>query len=29
LSRFPRLKKNDLYLSGHGYAGVYITKVAK
>ncbi len=29
LARFPSYKKNDLYLTGHGYAGVYIANIAK
>jgi len=28
-ARFPTQKKNDLYLAGHGYAGVLAPKLAK
>jgi serine carboxypeptidase-like clade II len=28
-ARFPTYRKNDLYLSGHGYAAVYQAKLAK
>lgn len=28
-ARFPAYRKNDLYLSGHGYAAVYNVKLAK
>lgn len=27
--RFPTQKKNDLYLAGHGYAGILVPKLAK
>lgn len=29
LARFPSYRKNDLYLTGHGYAAVYIANMAK
>jgi serine carboxypeptidase-like clade 2 len=29
LARFPSYRKNDMYLTGHGYAAVYITYTAK
>jgi carboxypeptidase C (cathepsin A) len=28
-SRFPSYKKNDLYLTGHGFGGVHIAYLAK
>lgn len=28
-ARFPTQKKNDLYLAGHGYAGILVPKLAK
>lgn len=28
-ARFPTQKKNDLYLAGHGYAGILAPKLAK
>ena len=28
-ARFPAYRKSDLYLTGHGYAAVYIAKLAK
>ena len=29
LARFPKFKKNELYLTGHGYAGVYVTYLSR
>jgi len=29
LARFPSYKKNLVYLSGHGYAGVYVTYLSR
>lgn len=29
LARFPRYRKSELYLTGHGYAAVYIANIAK
>ena len=28
-SRFPTYRKNELYLTGHGYAAVYIVKTSR
>jgi carboxypeptidase C (cathepsin A) len=28
-ARFPSYKKNDLFLSGHGYGAVHVTYLAK
>jgi len=29
LARFPSFKKNELYLTGHGYASVFISYLSK
>jgi carboxypeptidase C (cathepsin A) len=28
-ARFPAYRKNDLFLAGHGYGGVFVTKLAQ
>lgn len=28
LSRFPKYKKNEIYLTGHGYGAVFISYLA-